>query len=583
MITSILTNIDGARSMSRLFPGSDDYDVLMNAATAKLDEVMAERDAAVARAEAAEREKREAMEAVGMPVDAPLSALISHHRANAALAAGFDVLAMGRLEEALDEERRRSADLFGDVDSLTLELNAARFLAARLEEALHATERALEAAHRLIDVYQADLRDQVEPAWAAYEIARAALVGAADDGRLPASVGVAWGSCMEQRDRWQSRAEKAEEALRVMENDWAFVFNLADGVELTYDVRRALAEKNLRMLRAALVGIEPRVACEHPQECCPGHRPDGSEYCHAEDCALYVPRAEVSGGTPPLSGPVRGECKPPATVGEECNPDAIRGDEASGPLSGDTPTYWLIHFEDASRAIEVYNVEESARRRSEDVGQAWTHTLFVQASAFDAAVASAGEAERDRDDAATDCAAAWATMRKIASAGDGETSAVETVLAVYMAACTETAMGFSCDLVDEVRKAEHTAVQRQRFEQALRILEEGSPPTIPVRVLYRDWVRDIVRRALHPLESHPCFDRCVRLYEKAIVDWNAGPSIQTAAETLGLDRRAYCDARLSGNQFQWTAAGTGEPFTIEHVELAWQTALRKFHMPGFPK
>lgn len=510
--------------MSRLFPGSDDYDVLMNAATAKLDEVMAERDAAVARAEAAEREKREAMEAVGMPVDAPLSALISHHRANAALAAGFDVLAMGRLEEAereRDEARAFLTEFFDDGES-------------------DIDGQPLVALCR-------SLRD-----WG-------------DQGYHSAGV---------ELDR-RGRLEEALRAARAYVK-WALI--TTDSV---IDVKRATA--TLTLVDAALVGVEPRVACEHPQECCPGHRPDGSEYCHAEDCALYVPRAEVSGGTPPLSGPVRGECKPPATVGEECNPDAIRGDEASGPLSGDTPTYWLIHFEDASRAIEVYNVEESARRRSEDVGQAWTHTLFVQASAFDAAVASAGEAERDRDDAATDCAAAWATMRKIASAGDGETSAVETVLAVYMAACTETAMGFSCDLVDEVRKAEHTAVQRQRFEQALRILEEGSPPTIPVRVLYRDWVRDIVRRALHPLESHPCFDRCVRLYEKAIVDWNAGPSIQTAAETLGLDRRAYCDARLSGNQFQWTAAGTGEPFTIEHVELAWQTALRKFHMPGFPK
>lgn len=61
----------------------------------------------------------------------------------------------------------------------------------------------------------------------------------------------------------------------------------------------------MAMLHAALCAAAEVSGgeCEHPQECCPGHRPDGSEYCHAKDCALYVPRAEVSGGTPPLSGP----------------------------------------------------------------------------------------------------------------------------------------------------------------------------------------------------------------------------------------------------------------------------------------
>lgn len=77
-------------------------------------------------------------------------------------------------------------------------------------------------------------------------------------------------------------------------------------------------------------------------------------------------------------------------------------------------------------------------------------------------------AEREREEMWSDRAAAWATMREIASAGDGETTAAETVLAVYMAARSETAMGFSCDLVDEVRKAESVG---REVEEALRAIK----------------------------------------------------------------------------------------------------------------
>lgn len=43
------------------------------------------------------------------------------------------------------------------------------------------------------------------------------------------------------------------------------------------------------------------------------------------------------------------------------------------------PRFWLIHFEDAGRGVEVFNDETAARARSEQVGLAWNHTLFVQA------------------------------------------------------------------------------------------------------------------------------------------------------------------------------------------------------------
>lgn len=41
-------------------------------------------------------------------------------------------------------------------------------------------------------------------------------------------------------------------ALERGENDWAFVYNLAEGVELSYEVRRALAAVNLKLIREAL-------------------------------------------------------------------------------------------------------------------------------------------------------------------------------------------------------------------------------------------------------------------------------------------------------------------------------------------
>lgn len=58
---------------------------------------------------------------------------------------------------------------------------------------------------------------------------------------------------------------------------------------------------------------------------------------------------------------------------------------------------WLIYFDDAARDVEVFvgaGAETAARSRSEQVGQAWTHTLFVDAAAL-AACLTAVETERD--------------------------------------------------------------------------------------------------------------------------------------------------------------------------------------------
>jgi hypothetical protein len=80
------------------------------------------------------------------------------------------------------------------------------------------------------------------------------------------------------------------------------------------------------------------------------------------------------------------------------------------------------------------------------------------------------------------------------------------------------------------------------------------------------------RESLIDARSHPAFDRCFRIYRNALIDWNASGAIQAAAATLGMGRRAYCDSRLSANQFSWVAAGTGDPFTQAHANAAYIAA-----------
>lgn len=75
------------------------------------------------------------------------------------------------------------------------------------------------------------------------------------------------------------------------------------------------------------------------------------------------------------------------------------------------------------------------------------------------------------------------------------------------------------------------------------------------------------------LRAHPCYDRAYRIYRNAVLDWHASGTIQDAARTLGMTARAYADARLTANQFQWTAAGTGDPITRAHLDVAYQDAV----------
>jgi hypothetical protein len=71
------------------------------------------------------------------------------------------------------------------------------------------------------------------------------------------------------------------------------------------------------------------------------------------------------------------------------------------------------------------------------------------------------------------------------------------------------------------------------------------------------------------LRAHPMYERCVRLLRNGLYDWNASGAIQQAAQTLGMDRNAYCMSRLTANHFQWYDAKTGDPFTDAHLARAW--------------
>lgn len=84
--------------------------------------------------------------------------------------------------------------------------------------------------------------------------------------------------------------------------------------------------------------------------------------------------------------------------------------------------------------------------------------------------------------------------------------------------------------------------------------------------------QEAVDAAYAALRLHPMYDRCFRLLRNGLIDWNGNGAIQTAANTLGMDRRDYCMARLSANQFQWCDNTSGEPFTLPHLEAAWLDA-----------
>ena len=59
--------------------------------------------------------------------------------------------------------------------------------------------------------------------------------------------------CFQREERAEARVEELTEALERSENDWTFLFNLADYSDLAPEVLRALAKVNLERARAVLV------------------------------------------------------------------------------------------------------------------------------------------------------------------------------------------------------------------------------------------------------------------------------------------------------------------------------------------
>lgn len=85
--------------------------------------------------------------------------------------------------------------------------------------------------------------------------------------------------------------------------------------------------------------------------------------------------------------------------------------------------------------------------------------------------------------------------------------------------------------------------------------------------------QDVRERVAAELVTHPAFDRCFRIYRNALIDWHASGAFQNAARTLGMNCRAYCDSRLTANQFSWASSTTTGPFTREHADAAYEAAV----------
>jgi hypothetical protein len=72
--------------------------------------------------------------------------------------------------------------------------------------------------------------------------------------------------------------------------------------------------------------------------------------------------------------------------------------------------------------------------------------------------------------------------------------------------------------------------------------------------------------------SHPAYEHLLRLYGVALADWERSAAIRRAAEEMGMDERAYCDARLVTEQFAYASTSTTPDLTREHFDAAYTAA-----------
>lgn len=76
----------------------------------------------------------------------------------------------------------------------------------------------------------------------------------------------------------------------------------------------------------------------------------------------------------------------------------------------------------------------------------------------------------------------------------------------------------------------------------------------------------------NPLTLHPAYGQLLIAYKRAREDWDAYPGVREAAESVGLNERAYCDSHIGGTQLAWASITTVEPLAQAHYDHAYALA-----------
>lgn len=95
--------------------------------------------------------------------------------------------------------------------------------------------------------------------------------------------------------------------------------------------------------------------CLHPQECCPGHRSDGGEYCHQEGCDHYIPRPThldklVESAQEVINILGKSELQPPDLALAKADWEAL--DVARGKFGSLVKPELVLNLVEAARALE---------------------------------------------------------------------------------------------------------------------------------------------------------------------------------------------------------------------------------------
>lgn len=75
------------------------------------------------------------------------------------------------------------------------------------------------------------------------------------------------------------------------------------------------------------------------------------------------------------------------------------------------------------------------------------------------------------------------------------------------------------------------------------------------------------------LRAHPAYSRIYRIFYDALHDWHTLSGIQDAARTLGMNARAYAEARLMNQNFGYASIHTSGAIDRKHLDLAYEQAV----------